>query len=283
MLNHHICTLLAVLCTVTGICQHTGVPAGSATNPRLSNNIGISIPSFTNDEEYSLPKKGALTGRFNEKIIYRGTVKDHRLHGTWQSWYRNGQPLDSGVLVHGIPDGAWKVWDSSGTLLSVRSYHADKFHRVKEEMRLDHPRNTFFPLVQLYKKDRAAAKWHLQAGYSFTFPARTQSFSIEAIVEQNSLYAGSYQPVFHECLHHGLYMNYFSNGIVKDSGYYKDGLKEGLWIHHNDAAGSWFSGAYKNGMRQYEWKHYDANGRLMELIFYDESGKVDRRKKIDNR
>jgi antitoxin component YwqK of YwqJK toxin-antitoxin module len=66
--------------------------------------------------------------------------------------------------------------------------------------------------------------------------------------------------------------------MVRDSGYYKNGLKDGVWVHRNSIGGSWFSGAYKNGMRQYEWKQYDAAGKLMAIIFYNKEGREERRK-----
>jgi antitoxin component YwqK of YwqJK toxin-antitoxin module len=284
MIRYFFCALLGMPCIVTVYGQHNGSASGTTDVQRPAANINLSIPLFQQDNPFSLPRKAVLAGRMNEKIIYRGTVKDHRLNGVWQSWYLNGNRLDSGKLLNGVPDGEWKVWDSAGNLLAIRHYDEHKFHRIKDEMRIDHPRNSFFPLTQLYKRDRQSAKWRLQAGYSFPFTSeRSPEPSLQQLVEKNISNTSSYQPVFNECLHHGVFNNYFSNGMLKDSGYYKDGLKEGIWIHRNSLAGSWFTGTYKNGMRQYEWKQYNASGRLILLIFYNKMGDEERRKQIGDR
>lgn len=228
------------------------------------------------------PRNGVINadGKTNKRL-FSGNVKNKKLDGGWMSWYDNGVVLDSGHFESGIPDGEWKHRDSSGQLLAIRNYSADKFRRVKNEIKANHPRNFFFPLTALYKKDPAAAKWHLTAAHSFLFTdGRSTIRTIDEYVEQNMLSPKDYRPLFNESLQHGLYINYFRNGLVKDSGYYKDGLKDGVWLHRNSEAGSSFVGAYKNGMRQYEWKQYDASGKLTTLVFYTSTGKEEGRKII---
>jgi antitoxin component YwqK of YwqJK toxin-antitoxin module len=279
MINYIFCAWIGVLITIVVQGQHTGSASKTTIIQRPATGINIPVTLFQQSNPYALPRKGEIIGRIDEKMIYRATVKDHRLNGVWQSWYGNGNSLDSGILINGIPDGEWKVWDSAGRLLAVRHYDADKYQRISNEIKLDHPRHSFYSLTQLYKKDPPSAKWRLQAGYSFSFSdARNNASSLQQIVESNIGNIADYRPVFNECLQHGVFINYFSNGMLKDSGYYKDGLKEGLWIHHNSPAGSWFTGMYRNGMRQYEWKQYTASGQLVLLIFYNKMGEEERRK-----
>jgi antitoxin component YwqK of YwqJK toxin-antitoxin module len=76
-------------------------------------------------------------------------------------------------------------------------------------------------------------------------------------------------------------MNFYSNGSTKDSGYYKNGLKDGVWIHR-DNNGDWRVGAYKNSVRSGDWKQYDAKDRLQYIIFYNKKGMEEWRKKIRN-
>lgn len=200
-------------------------------------------------------------------------MKNHRLHGSWQSWYRNGQVLDSGQLVNGIPDGEWRYFDSSGQLLSLRQYDAGKLRRVKNEWRNAHPKRSFYALTKMYSNDPSAARYHTSAAYSFPSDAYQHKKSLGETVMANRVATGSYRPLYDEGLLHGEYLNYFSNGLVRDSGYYKEGLKDGVWLHRNSIGGSWFMGVYKNGMRQYEWKQYDAAGKLKAIIFYNKEGR----------
>jgi antitoxin component YwqK of YwqJK toxin-antitoxin module len=278
MRKHVILSWIAIFSFYIGNGQFTG-PA-RASGILLQDDISMEISSNP-DNDYDLPRKAELQGWANETMIYNGTVKNHRLQEAWQSWYYNGKQLDSGRLINGIPDGVWKVWDSTGQLLAVRHYDADKLLRIKEEMRLNHPKKSFYPLTLLYKKNPNAARLRLQTSYSFVFTTeRKKLSSLKQLVERNINENSAYQPVFEECLHHGIYINYFTGGLVKDSGYYKNGLKEGLWIHRNSPGGYWFTGAYKNGMRLLEWKQFDANGKLILLIFYNRMGQEMGRKKM---
>jgi len=200
-----------------------------------------------------LPANGPVAGYVSEQLIYKGQVRKQKLNGEWQSRYTNNQLLDSGYLQNGIPDAVWKRWDSSGQLLAIRHYDADRLQRVKEEMRLNHPKRNFYPLTALYKNNKAAALYYLRAAYSFSTKQHSYQ-TLQQLVENNAHSHHSYHPVFNESLHHGLYMNFFPNGIAKDSGYYKNGLREAVWLHRNSPGGSYFTGAYKNGLRYREWK-----------------------------
>jgi antitoxin component YwqK of YwqJK toxin-antitoxin module len=73
-------------------------------------------------------------------------------------------------------------------------------------------------------------------------------------------------------------MNYFENGVVKDSGYYKEGLREGLWVHRSEASQGVWTGMYRHGIRQYEWKYYNPSGKLLLIVFFNKKGEEEWRK-----
>lgn len=259
--------------------QHT---VAEQVSPRsFHEKVTLFIPAFQKTTFYQMPKDGPLTGQQQGKLVYEGTVKNHRLHGGWQSWYHNGRQLDSGRLQQGVPDGAWKYWDSTGNLMAVRHYDAAKLQRVKEAMRLQHPKQTTYPLVQLYKKNKQAAQHHFLPAFAFaSHQSGTVSRSFQQLTLDNSTGELGYHPVFNECLHHGLFLNYFSNGAVKDSGYHKNGLKHGIWFHRLSQDGVSYSGAYNNGIPYKEWKEYDADGRLISIIFFNKKGQEQWRKEF---
>ncbi|OSZ77528.1 hypothetical protein CAP36_14200 [Chitinophagaceae bacterium IBVUCB2] len=242
----------------------------------------ITIGSFAEwTHLIQLPADGAVSAQLQQQLLFSGHVKKQKLHGAWESFYPGNKKLDSGYLRNGVPDGEWKRWDSSGHLLAIRQYDAGKLQQVKEEMRLAHPKKYFYTLSALYKTDRLQALYAISAAYSFSFNQQKRSMqSLLQMVENNSNTANSYIPVFNECLHHGLYMNFFAGGIARDSGYYKNGLRDGVWLHRNSAAGYYFIGSYKNGSPVKEWKQYDEDGRLYAIIFYNKEGREEWTKKI---
>ncbi len=252
----------------------------SGNPPKLP--VEISVFTFSHSlfksYPFSLTKEGSQQFVNNNGSSYNGESKKGKLHGSWQSSYANGQLLDQGALVKGVPNGEWKVWNAAGQLIAVRTYNADLFHRVKREVELNHPKNYSFAITARYKKEGRDVVKFLQAGSSFIQQRALRTSDIAELVQTNSTDMLHYHPVFNDCLHHGLYMNYFDNGIVKDSGHYKNGLRDGVWVHRT-TEGNW-KGAYKNGIRYNEWKLYNAAGKLSLIIFYNKQGKETGRKKM---
>lgn len=258
--------------------QHHLHPSGNP--PKLP--VEISVFTFSHSlfkgYPFNLSKEGSLQFVTNNGATYNGEIRKGKLHGSWQSSYANGQLLDQGNLVKGVPNGEWKVWNAAGQLIALRTYNADLFQRVKREVELNHPKNYSYALTARYKKEGRDAVKFLQAGSSFIQQRALRTSDIGELVQTNSTDPAHYHPVFNDCLHHGLYMNYFDNGIVKDSGYYKEGLRDGVWVHRT-ADGMW-KGAYKNGIRYNEWKFYNTAGKLNLIIFYNKQGKETGRKKM---
>jgi antitoxin component YwqK of YwqJK toxin-antitoxin module len=270
---------LILLCSIT-CSQQITANADPAEIKLPEKNFTIIAPVAKIKNNPELPAQGSAEGDADEIILYSGTIKKHRLNGSWKSWYDNQNLCDSGTFVKGIPDGEWKHWNANGELLAIRHYNADKLLRVKNEMRRSHSKNVLYPLVKLFNKNSRRAKQYMEAGYSFSFATRPIQLSLEQAVENNITPGNIYRPLFDECLHHGLYMNFFNNGNVKDSGYYKNGLRDGIWVHRDAADNSYVLGVYKNGVKQNDWKQYSANDKLLTIIFYNRKGEVDWKKRI---
>jgi hypothetical protein len=271
MIKHIFLAGISVLLYGAVCSQHANAYSVKKTGQTVSTAAAIGFISLKG-AKYHLPKKAPVTGLYKENTIYQGNTKGHQLTDRWQSWYPTGQLLDSGTLIKGVPHGIWKTWDVNGNLLSMRTYDADKFRRIKNEMLRYNPRMATYPLLRIYQRDRHRALYYLQAGYSYSFTGhRGYELSLQHAVEENIRPGNIYHPVFDDCLHHGLYINYFPAGIAKDSGYYRNGLKEGLWVHRN-ADRSLSTGAYKNGNRIGDWKVYSPEGRIRRIILYNKNG-----------
>ncbi len=263
---------LLIFTVLSGTAQHHFATTKSSDHS-FHEKVQLVIHSFQQTVFHEMPKDGPLTGEKGDVKIFEGFAKKHRLHGNWQSWYLNGQMLDSGRFLQGIPDGQWKYWDSAGRLLSIRHYDAEKLQRVKEEMRLAHPKRTAYPITNLYKKNKQVPLYHLLPAYAFAgHGSSTVSRSFSQLTAENSSGNHGYHPAFNECLHNGLFMNFFPGGIIRDSGYHKNGLKHGVWLHRLSSGGVYYIGAYHNGIPHKEWKEYDAQGRLLSVIFFNRKG-----------
>lgn len=228
-----------------------------------------------------LPERATISETHNGARLFITSVKGAKLNGAWQSWYPTGALCDSGRLVNNLPDGEWKHWNEKGELLAVRHYSVDKFQRVTDEMLRYNPKRSFFYLSELYQKDKQAAINYLDAAYSFPSRRSAPVHSLRQLVISNISKSDNYKPVFEQCLQDGLYMNFFPGGVIKDSGYYKNGVRTGKWIHRDSADGYWYQGAYQNSIKIKEWKCYDKNNKLLELIFFDNKGHINWRKKIN--
>ena len=256
-----------------GVTEREDIPASS--NPTLTSSGNSSV------ERFSLPKEGSISEAHNDKRLYEGSVKNKKLHGNWTSWYQNGLICDSGKFVHGLPDGEWKHWDSEGKLVAVRTYNADKYQRINLEMYRYNPRHPSYPLSVLYHKNKNAAMQYLHSSYSFPHTVkRIDDLSLQQWVIANITPGNIYHPVYDQSLHHGLYLNYFSNGEVKDSGYYNNGLRHGIWIEKDNPSGIIRQGNYVNGKKTREWKSYNKSGQLVEIVYYNNKGGVTRKKRF---
>lgn len=208
----------------------------------------------------SLPSNGKVAGFIsNSRFRYVATIKDSKFDGQWNSWFANETLRDEGKLKKGIPDGTWKVWRPDGKLQFERTFSWDKYHRITGQFARPHPKLPNYSLTELYKKDRKKALAFTRYHYSF---------------KKNE---SDYVPVFTNCLLHGLYVNYHSDGSVKDSGHYENGLRSGVWIESSNDANEVLQGSYKNSQRTGTWKLMNKQNQVLALIFY-KNGKEDWRK-----
>jgi antitoxin component YwqK of YwqJK toxin-antitoxin module len=69
-------------------------------------------------------------------------------------------------------------------------------------------------------------------------------------------------------------MNYFPSGAVKDSGYYKNGLREGVWMEMIEDENVRSIGYYRHGQKKDIWKYYNPQGKLLYIQHYDRHGRL---------
>lgn len=217
----------------------------------------------------------------NNDARYSVTLKNQRPHGNYHSWYASKQPREIGKFHKGVPDGEWKGWFSNGQPRFIRTYSADKLARIKEETRR-HPKHIFTPLALEAKQYPERLSQATGALQSFSDLYGKKSEYLSPIPEDSDLVASNrfnelagddaYRAPFNECLHHGLYINYYPNGAVKDSGYYRNGLREGHWEEWLSNGTVKASGTYRHGRRINSWSYFDARNRLRSIAMYNGKG-----------
>ncbi|MBX9783607.1 MAG: hypothetical protein K2X48_09970 [Chitinophagaceae bacterium] len=229
---------------------------------------------------FAFDREGSILIAENNITLLHASVKHKMLHGSWQSRYLNSQLLDSGNIIKGIPDGVWKTWYPGGQLKTLRTYNANLFFSIKNDIELNHPRISRFTVTERFKKEGRSALQVFQPSYSFNTIPKIKPITPVELVKQNNHNPSAYHPPFNASLHHGLFINYFQNGLAKDSGYYKEGLKEGVWIYRLSENGNWWRGMYQHGLKQKEWKMYNAAGELKAIVFYNNKGEINWRRNI---
>ncbi|QEC45957.1 toxin-antitoxin system YwqK family antitoxin [Pseudobacter ginsenosidimutans] len=209
--------------------------------------------------------------------IFVSSVKRNQLQGNWMSFYKPGQVLDSGRMQKSVPDGEWKTYYPDGTLRTIRTYNAEKLAYVKNEILRKDGRSTFYALTGIARQNMNAAKHLMTASYSYhaldNDHSGEQLNSLSKRVERNAS-QNSYHAPFNQCLHHGLYMNFFPDGKTRDSGYYKNGVRDGLWNEWNNDATVLAVGSYKQGRPNGDWKFYNKQGKLLYIQLYSDNGKL---------
>ncbi len=141
----------------------------------------------------------------------------------------------------GIPDGEWRGYYPNGQTKFIRYYSADKYRRIKQEMH-KHQRQIFTPLALAAKND-------------------PRIFSRAT--------AGDFR-----LLAHGLFMNFYPDGSVKDSGYYRNGLREDHWVEKTANGATEMAGTYVHGVKTGVWTVRDNQGKIRCLQHYSKKGEL---------
>lgn len=208
------------------------------------------------------------TGFYNEsKTQFVVHFRKQKLHGSWQTYFPNNVPSDSGSFENNLPDGLWKTWYPNGQLKTIRNYSAEKFRYIKNDLLINHPKNQRYIITKLAQQKEDVSKY-FEPDYNSEI---ITSMTLLGRIQQNtSNDNNNYIAPFNQSLHHGIFINYDMNGVVKDSGNYVNGLRNGLWKESDESLAA--SGFYQHGFRAGQWKFYDASGILLYTELYNKHG-----------
>lgn len=238
-----------------GVDEKAGnLPSGNARTPDLLSSLQLlKGKNVAVSKNLTGKKRGIILINQGDTELVSAGFKRNDLYGVWLSRYENGKLIDSGRFINNIPDGEWRTWYQDGTLRTVRTYNAYKWHAIQAEIARGNTRIFNYQVSKMLLFKPASFAVLTSAGGSFP------------LVEGEKK---KYQPPFRYCLHHGLYMDYYPNGLVKDSGYYKDGLRDGMWNEYYPNGILSAQGSYFRGVKNGGWKFLNPDGRLVMLAEY---------------
>ena len=280
-----------------------GLPAPESYNAAdkgVTDNI-ISKDAYLNlpDKGNRVKKKSARNGLYvvlNDMgdTQFVSNYRKGQLNGQWISWFNNRKVCDSGLLVDDLPDGTWKGWYANGNPRYILQFSARKLNALKDEL-MRQPKTKYFALSQ---KSPEEASRHYNALLLFghkpadnssillTKKVNLPSYSSENlrdIVAENTEVETrvSYKAPFTEGLLHGQFTSFHSNGAIKETGLYLNGLREGIWEEYNLRKEK-AVGTYRHGYRNGEWRYYNTQGKLLYWKRFDAKGRETERFSFTN-
>ena len=174
-------------------------------------------------------------------------------------------------MQKGIPDGKWRGWYQHGQPQFIRTYSFDKWQQFQNEKGRYHPKRVSLFITKLFHENKKQAEKYTTAINTFCAVQNCNRMNEEQqqTIDNNGTQK-HYHPIFEHGLLHGIFVNYFPDGAVKDSGMYRNGLPEDLWIKWTDDKQFYWEGHYHHGARNKEWKLYAANGKLIRIVSFRE-------------
>lgn len=207
-----------------------------------------------------------------------------KFSGVWVSYYANGNRCDSGYLYNNKPDGLWRSWYPNGQLRMEMQCSAKRLSSAKDEMeRLYRPGFSPAPHVKEMKQVVMSSGYpydkliYRQLYISIQPPESEEDAKKVQVNIQSNDKADWFLtdlPPFTECMVHGIYKSWFENGMVKDSGYCDNGIREGVWEEWDESMKMRAVGFYKNGLRWKDWRYYNKEGKLQYIKVYNRQEEV---------
>ena len=199
--------------------------------------------------EFGLPSLSM--GRTTEGIYFRkhfGLSENCQRHGTWRSWYPNGEKMKEFSYKDGILDGSFSKWNEDGQLLTQQHYSLGKWNGTWLQ---------FYQPPGHLKEER-----HYQDGKPVGIWSKWAS---SGLMTKKCFYSDG--------LKDGIFMRWHENGQLASKAIYEDGGLNGLLQEFSLTGQQLLSTGYKHGVRWgWEMKWYE-NGSQAAKIFWNNRGR----------
>ena len=184
----------------------------------------------------------------NGNIKKSGNYIYNEKNKLWKYFYENGNIQQKGNYVKNKPNGTWEWWYRSGQKRRVEDYENGKEKGFVFEY--DTIGKVIVKGEYYYGIREGVWKYEIndyKEKGSYIGGMKTGKWRKIYITTKKDKFKGEYLndiPI-------GKHVYYYSNGQIKTEGKYKDGEKEGEWIHYNNLGDILISYLYRKG-REYK-------------------------------
>jgi len=233
---------------------------------KLKSNFNFIVDS-SNDKYYR--KLISFKDGKQEEYFLNGTkkyeihYKKNELHGTYKTWFESGKPHEDFNYNMGAYIGVCKKWYENYTLAFEKHYGKPKeikrtkynsnsnigqYNSVYDGLFLENYNDGNIKEKGFYKDGVKHGKF--EEYHPDKKPNRISTYDNGKLIDYISYYTNG-QLVSHQTYRidskteatnlHGLYIKYYEDGVINDSGWYNEGKREGVWIsrHKNGRMSSY--------------------------------------------
>ncbi|MFQ3575776.1 MAG: toxin-antitoxin system YwqK family antitoxin [Cytophagales bacterium] len=214
-------------------------------------------------EFYIKNEKRVLHGSFesyyeNGNLKSKGFYHHNKPTGKWKYFFENGKLQMEGSYSDGVPVNEWNYYYESGNIAQIGKLSFGK----KNGSWINYFENGKNKSIGYYKNDIPEGVWHFyhedgsikaRAVYEDGFAEYTEFFPDQSTKAKGFLKNG---------ISDSLWVYFHPNGKIKATGLEKNGMREGLWYFYHENGNLAAKGGYELGKSKGMWSYYHENGQL---------------------
>ena len=204
--------------------------------------------------EYIIDTDELFTGEIesfydDNSLMGKVNYKAGKLDGLEEYWHENGQLMYKGFSKKGESHGICKFWYKNGQLEAVGNMK----NGIKTGIHKKYYRNGQMYKKWFYKNGIETKRVEVWYENGDKMPVLYDS---ELEIKGNLIYIKLSQKLFS-----GLQKDFYSDGSIKYKILVKDGKKHGEYVEYYENGEYKQSGSYKNGIKEKGFKYYDQDGK----------------------
>lgn len=184
--------------------------------------------------------------------------------GYWREFYPNGKLKSESNYENGRKIGISKLYDKKGRLDKIKSYNLDSLNQNGQDIELIKLHKEYYPGSY---KARLIGGFYNNMKQGMYREYDTLGNIINGYIYKNDTILAE-GVLLNDGTYDGEWKFYYSSGINKSFGLYKNGAKNGVWTYYYENGKKQQVGKYNNEIPSGEWKWYYKNGVLKRLEYY---------------
>lgn len=207
-------------------------------------------------------------GYLKDRTEFNRLDEDGKKTGIWRDYYPDGTIKSETTYQHGQKNGISKTYNLKGKLIEIQDMTSDT--TTKGEVQLMALYKEYYPGGKIKivgglsegQKSGIYREYDMEGNLVNGYIYRHDTLVSEGMI----LFDGTYQ---------GSWRDYYSSGIVADSGTYAAGVRDGKWIFYYENGLREQEGSFRNNQPFGSWSWYYQNGQLKRRETYNAYGKLE--------